>query len=223
VTDISCSARRGQLAMDALGCLDDDECTELHAHLAACEECRATSAELRATVGALDTLTKAAPPAPVAVVPPRLTRDVLASLHTDDEVVAHGWKPRNVLLACGSLAAVVIAVVVVSLAMDNPRLPSKTVALQGAHGVTATAVLVEKPWGTSLTIRETGLAAGRTYTVSMDDPQGRWWAAGSYRTSGAAPVEATMACAARFSSIYEIRVTDPGGRTVLSNDPKAAY
>ncbi len=53
--------------------------------------------------------------------------------------------------------------------------------------------------------------------------QGRWWAAGSYRTTGSGPVEATMACAARFRSIDEIRVTDASGRTALSNGPNGTY
>ena len=54
VTASACIARRGQLAMAALGALDADEQAELEAHLAICEECRAVNAELRSTVGALD-------------------------------------------------------------------------------------------------------------------------------------------------------------------------
>jgi hypothetical protein len=111
----------------------------------------------------------------------------------------------------------------VTAGLNHSDLPTKTVALQGARGVTATAVLVEKPWGTSLTIHEQGLMPGQTHTVSMDNPHGRWWTAGSYRTTSSAPVEATMACAAQFASIYEIRVTDSNGRAVLSNDSKATY
>lgn len=209
--------------MDALGRLDDAEHVELAAHLATCEECRATLGELRSTVGALDTLTARANTAPISVVPRQLEEAVLTGLHSSDRMSDHGRNWRKVLLACGSIAAVMIAAVVVSVSLTRSDVPTKTVALQGTPGVTATAVLVEKPWGTSLTIHEQGLTPGQSYSVSMDNPQGRWWAAGSYRASSSAPVVATMACAAQFASIYEIRVTDVSGRTVLSNDPKATY
>ncbi len=219
----TCNSRNGQLAMDALGRLDEAEHAELAVHLATCEECRATSAELRSTVGALDKLAKGATLAPATVVPPHLAQAVLTDLHADDDVVDRGSNIGRVALACGSIAAVVIAAVMVTAGMNHSEPPTKTVALQGARGVTATAILVEKPWGTSLTIHEQGLMPGQTYTVSMDNSHGRWWTAGSYRTTSSAPVEATMACAAQFASIYEIRVTDSSGAAVLSNDPKPTY
>lgn len=223
MNESTCNSRRGQLAMDALGRLDEAEYAELAIHLATCEECRATSAELRSTVGALDKWAPGATRAPATVVPPHLAHAVLADLHADDDGHDRGRRIRRVALACGSIAAVVVAAVLLTAGLGHSQLPTKTVALQGTRGVTATAVLVEKAWGTSLTIHEQGLTPGQTYTVSMDDPQGRWWTAGSYRTASVAPVEATMACAAQFASIYEIRVTDSSGRAVLSNEPKATY
>ena len=223
MTESACSSRNGQLAMDALGRLDGAERAELAGHLATCAACRTTSAELRSPVGALGTLAPGATPAPAAVVPPHLARAVLEDLRADGDVVDRGRWIRRGAIACGSIAAVAVAAVLLAAGMNHADVPTKTVALQGARGVTATAVLVEKPWGTSLTIHEQGLVPGQTYTVSMDDPHGRWWTAGSYRTTGSAPVEATMACAAQFTSIYEIRVTDPSGRAVLSNEPKPTY
>ena len=218
-----CNSRSGQLAMNALGRLDQGEQAELMIHLATCEECRATSAELRSTVGALDTLTKVAPSLPATVIPQHLAQAVFADLSASDDALDHGSRLRRVVLAGASIVAAVVAAVVVTSAMSHSVAPTKTVALQGRGGVTATAVLVEKPWGTSLTIHEQGLVPGQTYTVSMDDPHGRWWTAGSYRTRSSAPVEATMACAAQFASIYEIRVTDSSGRAVLSNELKPTY
>lgn len=53
---------RAALAAEALGALDGEERTLLHAHLAACPACRAELAELRASVG---TLAYAAPPVPL--------------------------------------------------------------------------------------------------------------------------------------------------------------
>jgi hypothetical protein len=218
VKESSCNSRSGQLAMDALGRLDQAEHAELAAHLAGCERCRATSIELKSTVGALDKLTAVAPSAPATVIPPHLAQAVFADIGAGDDRLDHGSRFRRVALAGASIAAVVVAAVAVNVGMTHSVAPTKTVALQGAQGVMATAVLVEKPWGTSLTIHEQGLMPGQTYTVSMDDPHGRWWTAGSYRTTSSAPVEATMACAAQFASIYEIRVTDSNGRAVLINE-----
>jgi anti-sigma-K factor RskA len=209
--------------MDALGRLDAAEHAELATHLATCEECRATSAELASTVGALDKLRTGEPSVRATLIPAHLAQAVFADINTSDDGINHGRRFRRVALAGASIAAVVVAAVVVTAGMTHSAPPTKSVALQGAQGVTATAVLVEKPWGTSLTIHEQGLMSGQIYTVSMDNPHGRWWTAGSYRTTSAAPVEATMACAAQFDSIYEIRVTDSSGRAVLSNESKPTY
>lgn len=223
VTDHGCASRDGQLAMEALGRLDATEHVELAAHLATCPDCRTSSVELASTVGALDTWVAGTTRAPVTVVPPHLTRAVMADLTVDEGVADRRSRSRLVTVVCGSVAAVVVAAVLVTVGLGHSSPPSRTVVLRGAPGVTATAVLVEQSWGTSLTIHERGLAPGQTFTVSMDDLQGRWWTAGSYRTTGSASVAATMACAARFTSIHEIRVTDPGGRPVLSNDPSNPY
>lgn len=218
-----CSSRSGQLAMDALGRLDEAEHAELEAHLAYCEECRATRAELRSTVDALDTMTMHSTSAPVAEVSPQLADAVLAGLRPEDGGGDRGRRIRRGAVICGSMAAVAVTAVLVSVGMHHSDVPTKTVALRGVPGVSASAVLVEKSWGTSLTIEERGLTPGQTYTVSMANEQGRWWTAGSYRTTGSGSVEATMACAAQFDSIEVIKVTDPSGRAVLSSDLKASY
>ncbi len=223
MTGTTCMARRGQSAMSALGALDADEQAELEVHLATCEECRAISTELRATVGALDTWAERSRPAEAASVPPHLTDAVLSGLRTEDELDRRRRKVRHVGVACASAAALVLAVVLSLALVDRPGVPTRTVALSGAPGVTASVVLEQRSWGTSLTVKEQGLRPGQTYTVSMSNTEGYWWTAGSYRASSNAPVVATMGCAARYASIDEIRVTDPGGRTVLVNHPGAAY
>lgn len=221
--DPGCDTRSGQLAMDALGRLEEAERAELATHLATCEACRATKAELTATVGALDSWAAGTTPVPAAVVPPDLSRAILADLGSSAAAIGSGRRIRKVALACGSIAAVAVAAVLVTAGTNRSDLPKRTISLQGARGVTATAVLVERPWGTALTVREQGLPPGQTYTVSMANRQGHWWTAGSYRTAGSAPVEATMACAAQFHSIDEVRVSDSSGRAVLTNDPKTTY
>jgi hypothetical protein len=209
--------------MGALGRLDEAERSELGAHLLVCDECRAMSAELSSTVSALDTWTESAAPAPIAIVSLELADAVLADLqHSDDRVALHRRIRIGAILA-GSIAAVVVIALLFVAGTHGATPPTRTVALQGAPGVTASALLVEKPWGTSLTIHEQGLVPGQTYTVSMANSRGRWWTAGSYRTTSSAPLDATMACAAQYNSIDQIKVTDSGGRSVLRSTSSATY
>ncbi len=223
MTAPACITRRGQLAMAALGALDAAEQADLESHLAVCEECRAAGAELRSTVGALDARAAGGPSIPEAPVPAHLADAVLTDLRTGVELDRRRRMRRFGVVVCGSAAAVVLVVLLVLVGTSRPAAPERTVALTGVPGVTASAVLEERSWGTALTVHEQGLAPGRTYTVSMSNSQGRWWTAGSYRASGPSPVEVTMGCAARFASIDEIRVTDSSGRTVLANHPGHAY
>jgi hypothetical protein len=208
--------------MEALGHLDEAEQAVLEAHLATCEECRATSAELTSTVEALDALTRGAVCPPVSAVPPAVAPTESGG-HRTNGVGYRGKRIRRGLIAGVSIAAVVIAAMLVTTLVNRSDLPTKTVALRGGPGVTATAVLVEKPWGTSLTIREQGLVPGHIYTVSMANLQGRWWTAGSYRATSSTFVAATMVCAAQFDSIDRIRVTDSSGRTVLTDHSIVTY
>jgi hypothetical protein len=208
--------------MAALRALDADEQAGLDAHLVTCGECRAVSAELHSTVGALDTRVDGRPAAPAAAVPVQLADAVLTDLRAGDVLDRRRWMRRIGVMVSASSAAVVLAVLLL-VATRPTAPPTRTVALTGTPGVVATVVLEERSWGTSLTIQEHGLAPGGTYTVSMSNPQQRWWTAGSYRAAGPASVVVTMGCAARFGSIDEIRVTDSSGRTVLANHPGTAY
>jgi len=223
VSGTSCAGRRGQLAMAALGALDEAERAEVEAHLAGCATCRATLDELRDTTGALDTWAEGTLAAPPTAVPARLTEVVLTGLRADDELERRRRRHRIVAGVGAAAAAVVVAVVVLASGVGRPSTPTRTVALGGTPGVTASAVLEARTWGTSLTVTERGLAPGLTYTVSMSNPAGRWWTAGSYRAGGTGPVVVTMGCAASYGSIDEIRVTDPSGRTVLVNHPGRSY
>ena len=87
-------------------------------------------------------------------------------------------------MAAGVVAAGVAAAGIALVASGNGSAPpGKTVALSGAHGVTASVSLVSESWGTRATPGESGQAPGQVLTVSMKTASGRWWVAGSYRTT----------------------------------------
>ena len=84
------------------------------------------------------------------------------------------------------------------------RADSRTLALKGAASVTANAVLVDEPWGTSLTLSETGLPGGRgLHGLDEDSRTGAWWVAGTYRSVSGSTVNATMSCAVSLPHITD--------------------
>jgi hypothetical protein len=196
--------------MDALGSSSVEERERLKLHVERCASCRELSNELHGTVAALSR-SSAAPQRPARWLQGR-TRVGERTIHS---------RPRRraaagLLVVLGVAAAVSV---LVSTLWAQPRSGTATrvVALAGAGGARASVVLVAEPWGTSLTIRESGPSTPGTYLVSMAASGGRWWAAGSYRSKGAEPISATMACAVAITSISEIRVTDPAGQVVLAS------
>ncbi len=212
-----CAEWQGALAMDALGRLDPIERDSLHAHLGDCAACRDASTELRETVAGLE---RVAHPndAPGLLVPRALSDAVLGDLDHEQRALRSRRLGRTVALGAGGAVAagLVIVALVIGLTGDA-GVGSRTLVLHGTSSAEATAVLVSKPWGTSLGFHERGLAAGGTYTVSMSSTSGTWWTAGTYRTTPAGEVDATMACAVELRSISGIRVTDAAGNTVLSS------
>jgi hypothetical protein len=221
VSDSTCEQWREALAMHLLGDQPVDEMTGLLAHLDGCAECQAIASEITETVAMLKYVDPSAIE-PTASVPPDLTARVLGDLHSVG-VARHRRRRATVVVSglVGSLAAALILVVVFSASPSAPT--QRAVALSGAPSVSASAMLVEQPWGTSLQLRESGLPGGEVYTVSMETKSGRWWTAGTYRPAKGQAVFATMACAVSLPKITGVRVVNPAGTTVLSSLSGSSY
>jgi predicted anti-sigma-YlaC factor YlaD len=200
--------------MAALGAASVEERQAFERHLGECAACRAISVELRSTAGSLEAVTSVEAPT-VGPVPVSLAEAVLGALIEGDRTARLRRRTR-LLVSAGVAAALVALALIVAGSDGNEANQQKTVALHGAAPVHASAVLEARPWGTSLTFREQGLATEETYTVSMASSAGTWWTAGTYRSTNTRAVTATMACAVRLAAISEIRVTDAAGHTVLS-------
>ena len=114
------------------------------------------------------------------------------------------------------VAAVAAAVVAVMALSASPAPPTRTVAMTGQPGVVASVSLTTQSWGTRATLRESGQTPGQILTVSMKSASGRWWVAGSYRTTGRpGPVQVQLSCAVPASQITAVWVSDQAGHTVL--------
>jgi hypothetical protein len=215
MSDNTCEQWREALAMHLLGDQPVAEMTGLLAHLDGCADCQAIASEMTETAAMLKFVDPSSIE-PTASVPPDLTARVLGELH-DVGVTRHRRRAAVVLGGfVGALAATLILVAVFSASPSS--VPSeRALALGGAPSVTASALLVAQPWGTSLQLRERGLPGGQVYTVSMETKSGRWWTAGTYRPTKGQAVFATMACAVSLHKITGVRVVDAAGATVLDS------
>jgi predicted anti-sigma-YlaC factor YlaD len=241
MTARDCAQWRGLLAMSAIGRASVEEDRALEDHLGHCEQCRQDAEEVRFAATALEFLDRAQvdlpgsepsspdlsvgrtyggnevrreerAPAPDSALPPVGVTDLQdirrrRRRKTVAATVAAG-------VAAAGIAAAGIALVIVG---SGPAPPSKTVALSGAHGVRASVSLVSESWGTRATLRESGQAPGQVLTVSMKTASGRWWVAGSYRTTvRQRATEVQLSCAVPSNQITDVWVTDQAGHTVLN-------
>lgn len=210
----SCERWRHDAAVDALGGLDPDERAGLHAHLDGCAACREVAAELAETAGALAAIDHETVHQ-TASVPPVLAARVLGALH-DDAATAHRRRRRVVVGSAITAIAAAVALVVALAVPGSAGPASRTEAMRGAAGASATAVLTSRTWGTAVAIAEHGLRPGLVYEVAMRTGDGRWWATGSFQAP-AGPAVPQMGCAVPLRAITGIRVTTASGATVLES------
>lgn len=207
-----CEERRGDLALYALGQLPLDELATLESHLASCAGCRRELVELEETRDLLEYVHDVET---LGVLEGRAPRAVTWA--PTFAAPARTWRhPRLLASALWVSVATVLVVALVAVALrSEPAGAQRTLALRGAAGAQGVVQLHREPWGTSLTLSETGLAPGHTYRVSMRASYGTWWTAGTYYVAGHSTSQVTMACAAALGSITEVRVETTRGVSVL--------
>jgi hypothetical protein len=217
MTGLTCEHWRGVLAMDVFGKGSATDRAGLRAHLEVCQECKEISDELATTHDALAHVDWSAL-APTTSASPQLTHAVLGALHSAGQRRRRRRRSAGLAAAVGGLvAASLIVVAVVSIHSAGMPPTVRTEALHGTPSVTASAVLTERSWGTSIEFREHGLTGRGVYTVSMESSSGKWWVAGTYRAAKSRTVDAAMACALPLKSITGVRVTNASGTTILTS------
>jgi hypothetical protein len=206
------------MAIDAVGRASGPERRALGRHLAGCAQCRNDAEEIRGAAAALGRL-DANQVGRLAGGRPESTAPVVGPLPGSGPTGPTGLRRRRrvVVAAAAGVAALAVAAAAVGLVASTPPIPpSRTVALRGAAGVTASVSLAPQSWGTRATLRESGQPGGQDLQVSMRTASGRWWVAGSYRTTRSpGTVVVQLSCAAPAGQITQVWVSDQQGHTVL--------
>jgi hypothetical protein len=232
----SCSDWRDIMAMRAIGQAGIEDSLALDAHLETCEQCRLDAAEVAGAAAALSVLSPAqvdrlerelpvlSEPALYGPAPAASTwRSPFRSAPTGPVASGSGSqaeprRSRRWMAGVGVAVVGVAAAAIAALTLSgSPPAPAKTVALAGERGVVARVALTAQASGTHATLWESGQPAGQVLTVSMKTSSGRWWVAGSYRTtSGPGPTVVQLSCAVHPNQVTEVWVSDQKGRTVLT-------
>jgi anti-sigma factor RsiW len=204
-----CERFQGLIAMEVVGQLSVDERVALGAHTEGCSACRDERQDLSMlsmVLGAADPDHFNEPELPFG-----LQTAVLDRLRAEERRERRTHRARYMV----SAAAAVVAALVLTLTLAWPSgTVTRTLALEGAHDVHATARLTAEPWGTEMELRESGQPPGQVLSVSVRTVSGSWWQTGTYRTVGSS-VRITMSCALQLSLIKGVWIHDHAGHTVL--------
>jgi anti-sigma factor RsiW len=211
-----CRDLRGALGAAALGGGDPADDIALRAHLDGCAACRAELRELTLVARALAATPLAAVDAAPAEPSGALGSRVLERLARERGAV-RSRRARRTLVGAGafaSLAAVVIAAVLVVGSGNGPAGTRVVLLGVGSERATATATLRSKPAGTEVDMKVTGLHSGDYYWLWVTDEGGRRLPAGTFQGSDE-PNNLRLTAAMPLSEARRIWVTDGKDRVVL--------
>lgn len=197
-----------------LGALDEAERREVSDHLASCDACRqelANLAGLPARLGQLEA--RDVDELDAAEHPGRADAFVMAALRQQR-------RRRHETRAWQAVAAVAAAVALVGFlarpADDGGGGEPLAMVVPGGSGAVATAVAVERPWGTELRIEAQDLPAGDGYELWALNQAGERQLAGTWSTSPTGRYRVTGATGFDPDDLARIEIADVGSGTVIA-------
>ena len=214
-----------KLGAFALGHLDEDERTELQAHLDGCATCR-TEAEEIAPVAAL--LPKASPE--------RLGQPLPPPPHLADKVYGIVWRERRRTfrrrtIGAGLAAAAAIGAVVFALSVfpqetraeevDFQPLSERSTLPAAFRDLEATATLKAEDYSTQIEMEADGLTPGQAYAVWLEGADGERVSAGSFRAYDEGPIECYLSAALPPNEAVALGLGTLDGETLLRAPLKA--
>ncbi|MFN2607126.1 MAG: anti-sigma factor [Acidimicrobiales bacterium] len=234
----ACRDWRPQLAALAVGDLDDGERPAVEAHLDGCPACRADLSRLKgvaAVLGAADLDRLADQPAP----PTGLGAEVVARVGQELRARARRRRRSAAVVVTTSVVAAAALVLALVLLPTSPRTtttaipttaPSATapppvptsaptgtsVALTSSvPGVSATALLEAKAWGTQVSLETVGLAGGQVQSVWLERVDGSRVAAGTFAGVEGRQLKVVLASALPRDQARAVGVSGPDGVVLL--------
>lgn len=225
----ACGVGQEDLGPFLLGQLDGHRSTAVAAQVAACPTCSAEVERLRPVVAAL--ARSSPPPAEPGERNPGATGGTgatAAPVSGADRTVPRRRRPvrrspRRRRLAVGATALVLVAAVGSVVLLNGRTDVGERVALAGAPGVSASAVLQERRWGTAIELEVRGLDAGTVYGVWLERREGGRVPAGTFRPDGSGTFRLALASAEQLDDSRAVGIAElPGGRVADAVDVAAA-
>jgi hypothetical protein len=213
-----CRDRIGDLGAGALGRLSADESLRLASHVDGCAGCRAELAELRAAAAALAhadlsrVSDRVEPPASLAArIAERVDQERRSQLR-------RRWRRAGVVATAAAAAVTATLLAAALVGGDGGERGGgrrEEVAFSVAPaGTDATAVLVERRWGTEVRVALAGFEQGDTYWLWLSGEGDERVAAGTF-AGVPGEAEMVMASAMPFAEVRRVWVTDAAGTVVL--------
>ena len=211
----ACRDWRGDLAVEALGVLDEPERTALLAHLDGCSDCRRALAELTSVAHALDfadisRVGDEEPPSP----PTELGDRILGRLQFERAVHRRRSRRWGVLTGAVAAAAAVIVALVLTLGGGGESGGTVVALRSSERGVSASAVLYSQDSGTRVKLHLTGLDDHEWYWLWVTGSNGKRIGAGSF-TASERDETLTMSAALSRAATKRVWVTDEQNNIVL--------
>jgi hypothetical protein len=212
-----CREWRELLGAHALGGLGGEERAGLEAHLEGCPECRAELAALEPVVRMLPH----ADPArfgPAPQPPPELGQRIAATIEGEKERLRGRRRRALGGLALGGAAAVLAAAALLLFVFQggdgDPQQHVKFSSLP--DGVSIYATLEPHAYGTEIHMYVKGIRSGTLCRVSLRDPRGVGYSAGTFRYRWGDDSDAILSSALDLSRTRAL-VVRAGGRTFVAD------
>ncbi len=210
----ACRDWRGDLAIEALGRLDEPARAALHAHIDGCAQCRAALAELTTVAGALDLAdVSRIGDADLPLPPQELGDRILDGLQTE-RVARHRHRTRGFFAAAVGIAAALVVVLAVAVGTRGGQHGTVVALRSSDHDVHATAVLYPETSGTRVQLRVDGLDDREWYWLWVTGADGKRVAAGTFSASSDRE-NVTMTAALSLPRTKRVWVTDDTNHVVL--------
>lgn len=201
-----CRRYRQLIGPYVLGHLGDEERSGLEAHLEGCGDCQTEVEELAPVAS---TMNRARPFQDQIDPPDHLADRVFHAVRHAAEV--EGRRRKLVVLVTAAALLVFIAGGTLLLRDGSP--PS--VQLAGDPGMSATASVEAKAWGTAVDLRLEGLPAGKRFNVWLADDRGERVPAGSFRSIEGGELSVTLSSSMPLPDAATLGVSDNAGHTVM--------